>query len=243
MNAQQQSFLRMEQYERLDRQPVMVRELPPQDRPVNRLHQQGPTALSTAELIASIIQTPTALHTANYLLARFGGLIGLARASTEELVEVDGLGPAKVAQLKAAFELARRLLVTSPEEKPKLRSSADAANLLMLDMMNLTQEHLVVLLLNTKNHLIKTVTVYVGNLNTSLIRIGEIFTPAIRHNAASIIVAHNHPSGDPSPSPEDINVTSMIVQAGKLLDIEVLDHIIIGCQRYVSLKERGLGFN
>jgi DNA repair protein RadC len=152
------------------------------------------------------------------------------------------VGTAKVAQLKAALELGRRLLIESPEERTQIRSPADAANLVMSDMSLLEQEHLRTMLLDTKNRVLETTTVYQGSLNTSLIRVGELFREAIRANCASLIVLHNHPSGDPTPSPEDVAVTRQIVEAGKLLDVEVLDHLIIGRQRFVSLKERGLGF-
>ena len=133
-------------------------------------------------------------------------------------------------------------MFATTEEKPQVKSPADAANLLMAEMSLLEQEHLRVILLDSKNRLLKTVTVYVGSLNTSVVRVGELFREAIRANAAAIIVAHNHPSGDPAPSPDDVHVTEVIVQAGQLMDIDVLDHVIIGQQRYVSLKERGLGF-
>ncbi|MFN2224744.1 MAG: RadC family protein, partial [Anaerolineae bacterium] len=153
-----------------------------------------------------------------------------------------GLGPAKVAQIKAALELGRRLLAQSPEERPQIRSPADAANMVMSEMSWLEQEHLKVMLLDTKNRVLGTPTVYIGSLNTSMVRVGELFREAIRANCASLIVVHNHPSGDPTPSPEDVAVTRQIAEAGKLLDIELLDHLIIGQQRFVSLKERGLGF-
>jgi DNA repair protein RadC len=180
---------------------------------------------------------------AERLLARFGGLPGLARSSISELQSIKGIGPAKAIEVKAALELGRRLLASMPEDRPKVTSPGDAANLLMSEMTFLDQEQLRVVLLDTRNRVLSTPTVYVGSLNTSVVRIGELFRPAIRSNAAAVIVAHNHPSGDPAPSPEDINVTRQIVNAGKLLDIEVLDHIIIGRQRFVSLKERGLGFD
>jgi DNA repair protein RadC len=138
--------------------------------------------------------------------------------------------------------MGRRLLLAAPEERLQICSPADAANLLMLDMAHLDQEHLRLVLLDTKNRVLASPTVYKGNVNTSVIRISEIFREAIRHNSTSLIVAHNHPSGDPTPSPEDVRVTRQIHEAGKLLDIDVLDHLIIGQGRYVSLKERGLGF-
>jgi len=220
----------------------LVRELPASEQPVNRLQHYGPTALSSAELVAAVLQTPDALSLAHELLARFDGLMGMARASISELCTVDGIGPAKAAQLKAALELGRRLLIASPEEKPRINSPADLANLVMLEMGLLEQEHLVVALLDTRNRLQDMVTVYVGNVNTSIVRVGELFRDAVRRQAAAVIILHNHPSGDPTPSPEDVRVTEQIVQAGRLLDIDVLDHLVIGKQRYVSLKERGLGF-
>jgi DNA repair protein RadC len=223
-----------------------IKELPSSERPRERLLHYGPNALSTAELLAIILRTgvrdENVVRVAQRLLATFEGLAGLARASDAELIAARGLGPAKTAQLKASLELGRRLLVESPDERPQIRSPADAANLVMSEMELLEQEQLRVMLLDTKNRLLDTTTVYQGSLNTSLIRVGELFREAIRANCASLIVLHNHPSGDPTPSPEDVAVTKQIVEAGKLLDVEVLDHLIIGRQRFVSLKERGLGF-
>ena len=152
------------------------------------------------------------------------------------------MGPAKAAQVKAALELANRLRLDEAGFQASINSAEDAASHLQYEMGMLEQEHFRVLLLDTRNRLLRTVDVYQGSLNTSAIRVGEVFRDAVRINAASIIVAHNHPSGDPTPSPEDISVTRAIVEAGKLLDIEVLDHLIIGRNRYVSLKSKGLGF-
>jgi len=220
----------------------MVRELPESERPVNRLHRYGTGSLSNAEIIAAVLQTPDALHQAATFLAKFNGLLGLCRASTHELQEADGIGPAQAARLRAAMELGRRVLITSPNDKLQVKSPADAANLMMMEMSTLEQEHMRLILLDSKNYVIATPTKYVGSLNTSVIRVGELFREAIRQNCAAVIVVHNHPSGDPTPSPEDVSVTELITQAGHLLDIDVLDHLIIGQQRYVSLKERGLGF-
>jgi DNA repair protein RadC len=223
-----------------------IKELPLSERPRERLLHHGPGALSSAELLAIILRTGTAnenvVRLAQRLLASFDGLAGLARANPSELTAEKGLGPAKVTQVKAALELGRRMLIASPDERPQIRSPADAANLVMSEMGLLEQEHLRVMLLDTKNRVLDTPTVYQGSLNTSLIRVGELFRDAIRTNCAALIVVHNHPSGDPTPSPEDVAVTRQIVEAGKLLDVEVLDHLIIGRQRFVSLKERGLGF-
>jgi DNA repair protein RadC len=223
-----------------------IKELPSSERPRERLLHYGANALSTAELLAIILRTgvrdENVVRMAQRLLASFESLAGLARANAAELMSERGLGPAKVTQLKAALELGRRMLIESPGERPQIRSPADAANLVLTEMGLLEQEHLRVMLLDTKNRVLETPTVYVGSLNTSLIRVGELFREAIRANCASLIVLHNHPSGDPTPSPEDVAVTKQIVEAGKLLDVDVLDHLIIGRQRFVSLKERGLGF-
>ena len=224
----------------------MIKDLPVGERPRERLQHYGAGALSTAELIAILLRSGVAgesvLRLAERLLVRYGGLTGLAQASFAELCQEKGIGPAKVTQIKAALELGRRLLVASPQERPQVRSPADAANLLMMEMSLLAQEQMRVILLDSKNRVLATPTVYQGSLNTSLIRVAELFREAVRENCAAIIVVHNHPSGDPTPSPEDVRVTEQIAAAGKLLDIEVLDHLIIGQQRYVSLKERGLGF-
>ncbi len=224
-----------------------IHDMPAGERPRERLIREGATSLSTAELLAIIFRVgvdgENVLTLANRLLSKYGGLAGLARAPFSDLQAEHGLGEAKVATLKAAFELGRRLTIASPDDRFQVRSPADAANLLMGEMSMLEQEHLRVMLLDTRNRVLAVTTVYVGSLNTSVIRVNELFREAIRRNAAAIIVIHNHPSGDPSPSPEDVSVTRSILAAGKTLDIEVLDHLIIGNQRFVSLKERGLAFD
>jgi DNA repair protein RadC len=223
-----------------------IKDLPVGERPRERLKKYGPGSLSNAELLAIILRTgvggENVLNLAARLLAKFGGLIGLARASFSELCGEKGIGLAKAAQLKAAMELGRRILIASPEDRLQVKSPADAANLMMIEMGALEQEHMRLILLDSKNYVLDTPTMYIGSLNTSVIRVGELFREAIKQNCAAIIVVHNHPSGDPTPSPEDVAITELISQAGQLLDIDVLDHLIIGQQRYVSLKERGLGF-
>ena len=225
----------------------LIRELPAQERPRERLKKYGAASLSNAELLAIILRTGAAsesvLNLSAKLLARFGGLSGLAKAGFGELCMERGLAEAKAAQLKAALELGRRLLSTQPEERLAVRSPEDVANLLQAEMSLLEQEELRLVLLNTKNQVLAISQVYKGSVNTSLIRVSELFQEAVRENCPALVVVHNHPSGDPTPSPEDIKITEQIVTAGKLLDIEVLDHLIIGHQRYVSLKERGLGFD
>lgn len=226
---------------------VMMRDMAEQNRPRERLLQVGERAVSTAELLAIVLRSgvpgENVLRLAERLLITFKDLPGLARASIAELTAVKGVGPAKAVEIKAALEIGRRLLTTAPEEKPRITSPADAANLLMSEMSFLDKEHLRLVLMDTRNRVLATPTIYIGSLNTSVIRIGELFRAAIKENAAAFIVAHNHPSGDPSPSPEDVAVTRQIVQAGTLLNIDVLDHIVIGHNRFVSLKERGLGFS
>ncbi len=226
---------------------TMIRDLPESERPRERLQFYGPGSLSTSELLAIILRTGTrsesVINLGSRLLAQFGGLAGIARASFADLCDVHGLGQAKAAQLQAALELGKRLMVASPDERPQVKSPADVANLLLLEMGFLEQEHLRVVLLDTKNRVLGIPTIYVGSLNASVMRVGELFREAIRANCAAVIVVHNHPSGDPTPSPEDVSITRQIVEAGKLLDVDVLDHLIIGQQRYVSLKERGMGFD
>jgi DNA repair protein RadC len=224
-----------------------INDMASEDRPRERLALSGPEALSNAELLAILLRTgmegENVVRLSERILAQHGGLVGLLKISYSDLKNVKGIGPAKAAQLKAAVELGRRIAAASPAEKPTISSPAEAANILMYEMRALDQEVVKVLLLDTRNRLIGQVEVYRGSLNTSMIRVGELFREAIKQSAASIIVAHNHPSGDPSPSPEDVAVTRLMVEAGRLLDIPVHDHLVIGQNRFVSLKERGLGFS
>lgn len=223
-----------------------IHDMPTDERPRERFAQVGAAGLSSAELLAIILRTgnrgESVVRMAERVLATFDGLPGVARASLKELQQVNGIGPAKATEMQAALELGRRLLATMPKERPQIKSPADAANLLMSEMAFLEQEHLRVLLLDTRNRVISIPTVYIGSLNASIVRVGELFRPAIKENAAAIVIAHNHPSGDPSPSAEDIRMTKAVKQAGELLNIDLLDHIVIGRNRFVSLKERGLGF-
>ncbi len=225
---------------------ALIKELPETERPRERLAFYGEGALSTAELLAIALRSGSpqenALALAHHLLTAFNGLGGLARASVRELCAIPGIGPAKAAQVKAALELGRRLLLSGEDARPQITSPADAAQLLSAALSTEPQEQLVVLLLDSKNRVQRMPIIYRGNVNASFIRVAEVFREAIKDNAVSIIVAHNHPSGDPTPSPEDVQVTQALVRAGQLLHIPVLDHLIIGRQRYVSLKERGLGF-
>ena len=222
-----------------------IHDLPVEERPRERFARAGASSLSSAELLAIILRTGKAgesvVTMSQRILSTFDGLPGVAKASLAELQTVDGIGPAKATEIKAALELGRRLLAAAPHERPQIKSPADAANLLMSDMMLLEQEHLRILLLDTRNRVLSSPTIYIGSLNTSVVRVAEIFRPAIKDNAASIVLAHNHPSGDPTPSAADIHMTKAVKQAGDLLNIELLDHIIIGRNRFASLKERNIG--
>lgn len=226
---------------------LRICDMPEDERPRERLTHAGAQALSTSELLAIILRTgsgsESSLRLAERVLSSFENLAGLGRASTSELRGIKGIGPAKAAEIQAAVELGRRMSITAPMEKVRIHSPADAAGLLQYEMSLLEQEHLRVILLDTRNQVKRIENIYVGSLNSAVVRVGELFRPAIRHNAAALILVHNHPSGDPSPSSEDVRVTREVVKAGKLLDIDVLDHLVIGRGRFVSLKERGLGFS
>jgi len=223
-----------------------IKDMDEEERPRERLARLGPQSLSTAELLAILLRVgvmgETSVQVGQRLLQTFGGIAGLHRASFAELSNQKGVKLAKAAQIKAAIELGRRLLQESPEEKPSVHSPAEAAELVQYEMSALEQEELRVLLLDTRNHLVHIETVYRGSVNSSQVRVAEVFKAAIRRNAPNLIVIHNHPSGDPTPSPDDIAITRLIAQAGEILDVKLLDHIIIGSGRFVSLKERGLGF-
>ena len=229
-----------------DKPVYRITDLATEERPRERLVHLGPQALAAAELLAILLRVgvpgENAVQVGQRLLKDFGGISGLQRAPLEELCNQRGIGEAKAAQIKAAIELGRRLALESPEERPAVNSPADAAALVAYEMSALEQEHLRVILLDTRNRVLEIVEVYKGSVNSSQIHVGEIFKAAIRGNAPALIVVHSHPSGDPTPSPDDVVVTRAIIQAGKLLDVDVLDHMVIGQGRWVSLKERGLGF-
>lgn len=224
-----------------------IREVPPAERPRERLALRGVGGLTSAELIGLVWGSGTrgrsAVDLAADTLARHDGLTGLAHTTELELATIPGIGPAKAAQLVAAFELGRRLLADWPVARWTIRGPADVADRLILQMGRLEREELRVVILDTKNHVHRVVTVYQGNVSASLVRVGELFRDAVRLNAAGVILVHNHPSGDPTPSPDDVHLTAEALAAGRLLDIALLDHLVIGHDAYVSLRDRGVAFD
>jgi DNA repair protein RadC len=225
---------------------LMLREMAADERPREKLKLRGSVALSDGELLAIILNTgsvgETVTDLSQRLLAQYGGLRGLFRMDIAELARLRGLGDAKSVRLKAALELGRRLAALSPEERPPVGSPEDVANLLSIEMAALEQEQLRVVLLDTKHRILGTRTVYQGSVNQAQVRVAEVFRDAVRQQATAIVAVHNHPSGDPTPSAADVALTVEIVAAGQLLDIELLDHLIIGQGRWLSLKRLGLGF-
>jgi len=231
-------------------QPYQARvsELPDDERPRERLARLGPGALTTAELLAILLRTGTAredvLHVASRLLGEHDGLRGLASADMPTLTAAHGLGAAKATTIAAAFELGRRLALAGGDDlRPTVTTPADIARLLQAEMELLQQEELRLLCLDTKHHVLAAVTLYRGSVNASPVRIAEVFREAVRRNASAIAIAHNHPSGDPAPSRDDIALTSALIEAGALLEVEVLDHLVFGHGRYVSMRQRQLGFS
>ena len=219
----------------------LLRELPPAEQPLQRLLQCGAGALSYAELL-QVVLSAGEIPIGFELVAEYKSLAALAQAGVNDLQNFNGIGLQRAARLHATFELGKRLAKELPAERVQIRCPADVAHLLMPEMSLLEQEQLRVVLLDTKNRVLGISMVYQGSLHTNVIRIGELFREAIRRNCASVVIAHNHPSGEPTPSPEDVAMTREIVKAGALLDITVMDHVVIGFQRWISLKERGLGF-
>ncbi|MBO8177510.1 MAG: DNA repair protein RadC [Bacillus sp. (in: Bacteria)] len=221
----------------------MLRDVPQNDRPRERFIQNGPQSVSNQELLAILLGTGTkeesVLQLANRLLVYFEGLRMLKDTSLEELMAVKGIGKAKAVQLLASVELGRRIHNLTFEDRYVIRSPEDGAKYVMEELRFLSQEHFVCLYLNTKNQVMHKQTVFIGSLNASIVHPREVFKEALRRSAASLICVHNHPSGDPTPSREDIEVTRRLVECGQMLGIEVLDHLIIGEKKYVSLKEKG----
>ncbi len=221
---------------------VVIRDLPMDERPREKLLEHGCESLSNRELLAIILRVGTrrqsALSLADQVLAHFGSLRELREARCEELQAIEGIGLAKAAQILAALELGRRVQA-SVRMPTVVRTPQDASDLVMEHLRYLDREVMRLLLLDSKHQVIATPVVSVGTLNASMVHPREIFKECIRRSAAAVIAVHNHPSGDPSPSSEDIKVTKRLFQAGEILGIDLLDHIIIGDNRFVSMKEAG----
>lgn len=198
----------------------------------------------TAELVAIVLRTGSrdgnVVDVAHELMKTCGGLRGLAESAPEELARVKGIGLAKAVQLKAALELGRRVAVMNPLERFTVSGAADVARFLMPEVRHLDREHFKVVLLNTRNQILNIITVSVGSLDTALGHPREVFKEAIRRSSAGIILVHNHPSGDPTPSVDDVKITGRLMEAGKILGIDVLDHIILGDNKFLSMREKGL---
>ncbi|PKR79123.1 hypothetical protein CEY16_05060 [Halalkalibacillus sediminis] len=222
---------------------IFIKDVPKDDRPRERLIHVGPAALSNQELMAILIGSGTkgtsALSLANRVLAHFEGLSLFKDASITELTDIKGIGEAKAVSLLAALELSKRIHAFKVSDRYVIRSPEDGANFLMEEMRNLKQEHFVCLYLDTKNQVLHRQTIFIGSLNSSIVHPREVFKEAVKRSAASVVCAHNHPSGDPAPSNEDIQVTRRLFESGKVLGIELLDHIVIGDHKFISLKEKG----
>lgn len=230
----------------MDQYSHRISEMEESERPRERLENHGAGVLSSAELVAIILNTGIAgesvLPLSQRILAENGGLSGLMRLEHSDLAQIRGLGKAKAAKLKAALEMGRRLTTITDEEKPRISAPEDIVRLYGVEMASLEHEVLRVVLLNTKHHVISSTVVAQGSVNAASVRMAEVFTPAVKRTAPYVVLVHNHPTGDPAPSSADVRFTEDAVRAGKLLDIGVLDHVIIGQGRHASLKRMGLGF-
>lgn len=223
-----------------------LQHLPEEERPRERLMRYGPESMATAELIAIVLGSGMrgmpVLQLSQEILMRFGTLQGLAEATVEELRKVKGLGMAKALQLKAAFSLGVRISRQAPSARHRIEHPVHAYNLVKDDLQHEKRELFVVILQDIKGYAICHHIISIGTLSNTLVHPREVFHPAIRHHAASIIVAHNHPSGDPTPSEQDFAITRTLIKAGQLIGIPVNDHLVIGNQNYVSLRQQGFEF-
>lgn len=220
-----------------------IRELPPEERPREKLAHWGAPSLREYELLAILLRTGTAqmsaLQLAQHLLQKFGGVRGVMHASVQELANIKGMGLAKATQIAAAMELGRRVALSQFHERPQIRSPEDVYQLMHIQLLGERREHFLAVMLDTKNRVVRTETISIGTLDSSLVHPREVYRVVIREGAACWIAVHNHPSGDPTPSPEDIAVTRRLKEAGELLGVELLDHLIIGDGNYTSLREKG----
>ncbi|WP_226583378.1 RadC family protein [Halobacillus litoralis] len=221
----------------------MIKDVPKEDRPRERLVELGASHLSNQELLAILLGSGTkqesVMELSNRLLIHFEGILLLKDATIEELTAIKGIGRAKAVQVMSAIEIGKRMQKMKPAERYMIRSPEDGADFIMEEMRDLKQEHFICLFLNTKNQVLHRQTIFIGSLNASIVHPREVFKEAVKRSAASIICAHNHPSGDPTPSQEDIQVTRRLKECGKMIGIELLDHIVIGDRKFISLKEKG----
>lgn len=228
------------------RRVLSVKELLPDERPRERLLHRGPASLTNGDLLAILLNTgiqgETVTTLSQRLLTEHGDLLGLMKLDVWELARIRGVGPAKAAKVKAALEIASRVVALGPVQRHRITSPDDVANMVAVEMAALEQEQLRVVVLDTKHQVLSIKTVYQGSVNQAQVRVSEVFRDAIKQNAVAIIVIHNHPSGDPTPSSADVTLTLELVKAGQILDVDVLDHLIIGQGRHVSMRRLGLGF-
>ena len=223
---------------------IRVMDLPENERPRERILRYGGEVLSNAELLAIILRTGTAnenvLNLSSRVIKNCGGLNGILNMSAEGFMSISGIGKAKAAEILAVVEISKRFKSFQSGENIKITQPVDAANIVMEKMRSMKKECLKLIMMNTKNIIISIKDVSIGSLNSSIVHPREVFTEAIKNSSASIIICHNHPSGDPTPSNEDINITYRLRECGKLLGIELVDHIIIGEGNYISMKEKGI---
>jgi DNA repair protein RadC len=227
----------------IDYQPK-IHELPLEERPRERLQESGAGALRNPELLAILLRVggngENAVRMGERIIAEFGGIGRIAGATFAELCAVKGVGPAKASQLLAGIELGRRIVSAAPDERRTIRCSNDIVRYCHAGMVDLAQEEIWVLLLDARNRVLRHHTAYQGNAHTAVVRVAELFREAVRDNASAVVIVHNHPSGDPSPSQQDVDLTTRLVEAGDMLDVEILDHIVIARGGYASLKEEGM---
>ncbi|WP_277923945.1 RadC family protein [Halobacillus yeomjeoni] len=222
---------------------ILIKDVPKEDRPRERMRELGATHLSNQELLAILLGSGTkqesVMELSQRLLIHFEGIGLLKDATIEELTAIRGIGIAKAVLIMAAIELGKRIQQMKPVDRYIIRSPEDGADFVMEEMRTLKQEHFICLFLNTKNQVLHRQTIFIGSLNASIVHPREVFKEAVKRSAASIICAHNHPSGDPTPSQEDIQVTRRLQECGKMIGIELLDHLVIGDRKFISLKEKG----
>ncbi|MFQ3542627.1 DNA repair protein RadC [Halobacillus rhizosphaerae] len=222
---------------------IMIKDVPKEERPRERLIELGSPHLSNQELLAILLgsgsRNESVMDLSQRLLVHFEGIMLLKDATIEELTSIRGIGLAKAVLIISAIELGKRMQQMKPAERYMIRSPEDGADFVMEEMRDLKQEHFICLFLNTKNQVLHRQTIFIGSLNASIVHPREVFKEAVKRSAASIICAHNHPSGDPTPSQEDIHVTRRLQECGKMIGIELLDHLVIGDRKFISLKEKG----